>query len=61
MSLGLSFHGKKATFLYLTSEYYSLSVLSANLYFLEIDPKHQKLWLFKCAMLKTLNLNFLEW
>ena len=33
---GYSFHGNKATILYLTEEYYSLSVLSEKLYFLEI-------------------------
>ena len=31
---GHGFHGDEATILYLTSEYYSLSVLSAKLYFL---------------------------
>ena len=53
------FHGDKATILYLTLKYYSLSVLSEKLYFLEIDPVNQKLWPFKCMMLKTLNSNFL--
>ena len=37
----------KATTFDLTSEYYSLSVMSAKLYFLEIGPAHQKLWPFK--------------
>ena len=37
----------KLIFFYLTSEYYSLSVLSATLYFLEIGPVHQTLWPFK--------------
>ena len=32
-----------ATILYLTSEYYSSSVLSEKFYFLEIGPVHQKL------------------
>ena len=41
-------------------EYNSLSALSAKLYFFEISQVHQKLWLFKCTMLKTLNSNFLE-
>ena len=36
-------HGNKATILYLISRYYSLSVLYAKHYFLEIDPVHQKL------------------
>ena len=49
------FQGNKATIFYLTSEYYSLSVLSGKLYFLEIGPVRQKLWPFKCMMRKTLN------
>ena len=43
---GHGVHGDKATIFYLTSEYYSLAVLSAKLYFLEIGPVHQKLWRF---------------
>ena len=58
---GHGFHGDKATILYLTLEYYSLSVLSEKLDFLEIGPVNQKLWPFKCMMLKTLNSNFLDW
>ena len=58
---GYCFHGDKATILYLTLKYYSLSVLSEKLYFLEIGPVNQKLWPFKCMMLKTLNSNFLDW
>ena len=54
------FDGEKAAIFYLTSEYYSLRVLSAKLYFLEIGTVQQKLWLFTCIMLKTLNLNFLD-
>ena len=42
-------------------KYYSFTVLSVKLYFLEIGPVHQKLWPFKCMMLKTLNSNFLDW
>ena len=57
---GDGFHRDKATILYLTLEYYSLSVLSEKLYFIEIRPVNQKLWPFKCMMLKTLNLNFLD-
>ena len=38
---GHSFHDDKATIFYLPSEYYSLSVLSVKLYFLEIGPVHQ--------------------
>ena len=41
-------------------KYYSLSVLSEKLYFLETGPVNQKLWPFKCTMLKTLNSNFLD-
>ena len=40
---GHGFHGDKATILFLTLKYYSLSVLSEKLYFLEIDPVNQKL------------------
>ena len=58
---GHGFHGDKATILYLTLKYYSLSVLSGKLYFLEIGPVNQKLWPFKCMVLKTLNSNFLDW
>ena len=57
---GHGFHGDKATMFYLTSEYYSLSVLSVKRYFLEIGPVHQKVWPFKCMLLKTLNSNFLD-
>ena len=39
---------------------YLLSVMSEKLYFLEIGPVNQKLRPFKCMMLKTLNLNFLD-
>ena len=58
---GYGFHGDKATILHLTLKYYSLSVLSEKLYFLEIGPVNQKLWPFKYMMLKTLNSNFLDW
>ena len=58
---GHGFHGDKATILYLTAKYYSLSVLSEKLYFLKIGPVYQTLWSFKCVMLKTLNSNFLDW
>ena len=57
---GHGFHGGKGTIFYLSLEYYSLSVLSAKLFFLEIGPVNQKLWPFKCMMLKTLNSNFLD-
>ena len=58
---GHSFHGDKATILYFTLKYYSLSVLSEKLYFFKIGPVNQKLWPFKCMMVKTLNSNFLDW
>ena len=58
--IGHGFHGDKATILYSISKYYSLSVMSENLYFLEIGPIHQKLWSFKYVMLKMLNSNFLD-
>ena len=54
-----AFHGDEATIFHLTSEYYSLSVLSAKLYSLEISPVHQKLWSFKCMMLTMLDSHFL--
>ena len=47
---GHGFHGDKATILYFTLKYYSLSVLSEKLYFLEIGPVNQKLWPFKYMM-----------
>ena len=58
---GNSFHVDKATIVYLTSEYYSLSVLSEKLYFLEIGPVDPKLLPFKYVMMKTSNLNFLDY
>ena len=57
---GHRFHVGKATILYLTLKYYSLSVLSEKLYFLENGPVDQKLWPFKCMVLKTLNSNPLD-
>ena len=51
---GYGFHGNTAAILFLTKEYYSLSVLSEKLYFIEISPVHQKLWSFRCMLLKTL-------
>ena len=55
---GHRFHGDKATIFYLTSEYYSLSVLSAKLYFLEISPVHKKLSPFKVIHFSTLPSSF---
>ena len=45
-NLGYGVHANKAAILYLTQKYYSLSVVSEKLYFLEISPVHQKLRLF---------------
>ena len=58
---GHGFHRNKATILYLTLKYYLLSVVSEKIYFLEIGSVNQKLWPFKCMMLKTLRSNFLDW
>ena len=55
------FHEDRASILYLILKYYSLSVLSEKLYCFEIGSVNQKLWPFKCMMLKTLNSNFLDW
>ena len=57
---GHGFHGDKATIFYLTSEYYSLSMLSAKFYFLEIGPVHKMLWPFTCMMPEMLNSDFLH-
>ena len=57
---GYGFHRNKTTIFNLTSECYSLYVLSAKLYVFTICPVDQKLWSFKCTMLKSLNSNFLE-
>ena len=57
---GHGFHGDKATILYFTLKYYSLSVLSEKLYFLEIGQVHQTLLPFKCMMLKMLNSKFFD-
>ena len=35
-------------------------MVSEKIYFLEIGSVNQKLWPFKCMMLKTLNSTFLE-
>ena len=58
---GHGFHGDKATVLSLTLKYYSLCVLYEKFYCLQIGPVNQKVWPFKCMMLKTLNSNFLFW
>ena len=36
-------------------------VISTKLYFVEVGLMHQKLWIFKCTMLKTLNSDCHEW
>ena len=36
------------------------SVISTKLYFVEIGREHQKLQIFKCTMLETLNSDFLD-
>ena len=58
---GHGFHGDKTTIWHLTLKYYSLSGLSEKLYFLKIGSVNQKLCLFKCMMLKTLNWKLLDW
>ena len=58
---GHGFHRNRATILYLTLKYYLSSVVSEKIYFLEIGSVNQKLWPFKCMMLKTLHSNFLDW
>ena len=45
--------GSKSTIFYVTSEYYSLSLLSAKL--LKIIPVDYKLWPLKYYMMKTLD------
>ena len=58
---GHGFHGDKVTILFLATKNYSLSVLSEKHYFLEVGLVHEKLWSFKCMMLKMmLNSNFLD-
>ena len=52
------FDGEKVAIFYLTSEYYSLRVLSAKLYFLEIGTVQQKLWLFTCINYNAENVKF---
>ena len=55
---GHGFHWDKATILHLTLKYYSLSVLSKKLYFLEISPINEKLRPFKCMVLKNVEFKF---
>ena len=55
------FHGNKDTILYLGSVHFPMSVISTKLYFVEIGWIRQKLYIFKCTMLKTPNSDFLDW
>ena len=55
------FHSNKGTILFWSSVNFSISVISTKLYFVEIGWVHQKLSIFKCTMLKTLNSDFLDW
>ena len=60
-SEGHGSHGNKFTSLFLGSVNFPMSVISTNNYFVEIGWVHQKLYIFKCTMLKTLNSDFLDW
>ena len=52
-------HGNKDTILFLGSVNFPMSVISTELYFVEIGCVRQKLYILKCTMLKTLNSDFL--
>ena len=60
-SEGHGSHGNKGIILFLDSVNVPMSVISTKLYFVEISWVHQKLYIFKCTMLKTLNSDFLDW
>ena len=60
-SEGHGFHGNKGTILFSSSVNFPMSVISTKPYFVEIGWVHQKLSIFKCTMLKTLNSDFLDW
>ena len=60
-SKGHGFHGNKIIMLFLSLVNFSISVISTELYFVEIGWVHQKLSIFKCTMLKALNSDFLDW
>ena len=51
----------KATILYVGLVNFPMSVISTKLYFVEIGWVRQKLYIFKCTMLKALNSDFLDW
>ena len=54
-------HDNKDIILFLGSVTFPMSVISTKLYFVEIGWVRQKLYIFKCTMLKTLNSDFLDW
>ena len=60
-SEGHGSHGNKSAILILGSVNFPMSVISTKLYFVKIGWVHQKLYIFKCTMLKTLNSDFLDW
>ena len=59
-SEGHSSHSNNGTILLLGFANVPMSVISTKLCFVEISSVHQKLSIFKCTMLKTLNSNFLD-
>ena len=60
-SEGHDFHGKKGTIFFPRSVNFPISAISTKLYFVEIGWVHQKLSIFKCTMLKSLNSDFFHW
>ena len=60
-SEGYSSHGNNGTMLFLGQVNCPMSVISTELYFVEIGWVRQQLQIFKCTMLKTLNSDFLDW
>ena len=60
-SEGHGFHDNKGIILFSSSVNFPVSVISTKLDFVEIGWVHQKLSIFKCTMLKTLNSDFLHW
>ena len=59
-SEGRGSHGNKGTILLLGSVNAPRSVISTKPYCIEIICVFQKLLIFKCTMLKTLNSDFLD-
>ena len=53
-------HGNKFTILSSGQANFAMSVISSKLYFVKIGWGHQKLCIFNCTMLKTLNSDFLD-